>query len=105
VTGWATLDAVAPSAGNPHYFPEHIAEGLAVHHVRDVYLSGTLEPNCWIDIGDALERKIDGLFCHASQLVDAGDWFRDFLRQRAEDAGAAVGIRYAEPFRRLTFGP
>jgi len=50
VTGWATLDAVAPSAGNPHYFPEHIAEGLAVHHVRDVYLSGTLEPNCWIDI-------------------------------------------------------
>jgi len=105
VTGWATLDAVAPSAGNPHYFPEHIAEGLAVHHVRDVYLSGTLEPNCWIDIGDTLERKIDGLFCHASQLVDAGDWFRDFLRQRAEDAGAAVGIRYAEPFRRLTFGP
>jgi len=104
VTGWATLDAVAPSAGNPHYFPEHIAEGLSVHRVRDVYLSGTLEPNCWIDISDTLERKIDGLFCHASQLVNTGDWFRDFLRQRAEDAGTAAGIRYAEPFRKLTFG-
>ena len=49
-TGWATLDAVLPAAGNPHYFPEHLAEGLAVHHVRSVYLSGTLDPNCWIDI-------------------------------------------------------
>ncbi len=104
VTGWATLDAVAPAAGNPHYFPEHLAEGLTVHQVREVYLSGTLEPNCWIDIGDTLERKIDGLFCHASQLVDAGDWFRDFLRQSAEAAGVAAGIKYAEPFRKLTFG-
>jgi LmbE family N-acetylglucosaminyl deacetylase len=104
VTGWATLDAVAPAAGNPHYFPEHIAEGLAVHHVREVYLSGTLEPNSWIDIGATLERKIDALFCHASQLTDAGDWFREFLRERAEDAGNAAGLKYAEPFRKLTFG-
>jgi LmbE family N-acetylglucosaminyl deacetylase len=70
VTGWATLDAVAPAAGNPHYFPEHLTDGLAVHHVRAVYLSGTLEPNCWIDISATLERKIDALFCHASQLPD-----------------------------------
>ncbi len=61
VTGWATLDAVAPAAGNPHYFPQHVAEGLAVHHVGAVYLSGTLEPNCWVDISDTLERKIDAL--------------------------------------------
>src|SRR3954447_20325309 len=69
VTGWATLDAVAPAAGNPHYFPEHSGPGMSVHSVREVYLSGTLEPNCWIDISDTLERKIDALFCHASQLV------------------------------------
>ena len=31
VTGWATLDAIAPAAGNPHYFPELRAEGLDVH--------------------------------------------------------------------------
>jgi LmbE family N-acetylglucosaminyl deacetylase len=106
VTGWATLDAVAPAAGNPHYFPEHIADGLAVHHVRAVYLSGTLEPNTWVDISDTLERKIDALFCHTSQLPDvAGEWFRDFLRERAEDAGAAAGVKFAEPFRKLTFRP
>jgi LmbE family N-acetylglucosaminyl deacetylase len=104
VTGWATLDAVAPAAGNPHYFPEHLAEGLAVHHVEAVYLSGTLEPNCWIDISPTLERKIDALFCHASQLTETGEWFRQFLRDRAEEAGRAAGVASAEGFRRLTFG-
>jgi LmbE family N-acetylglucosaminyl deacetylase len=104
VTGWATLDAVAPAAGNPHYFPEHLGEGLDVHHVRTVLLSGTLEPDCWVDITATLERKIDALFCHESQLTETGDWFREFLRQSAEDAGRAAGVPYAEGFRRLTFG-
>jgi LmbE family N-acetylglucosaminyl deacetylase len=103
VTGWATLDAIAPAAGNPHYFPEHLAEGLETHHVKTVYLSGTLEPDCWVDIGDTLERKIDALFCHTSQLVETGDWFREFLRELAESSGRAAGVTYAEGFRRLTF--
>ena len=94
VTGWVTLDAVAPAAGNPHYFPDQVAA---------VYLTGTLEPNTWVDIGDTLERKIDALFCHASQLTETGDWFREFLRQRAEEEGRMAGVRYAEGFRRLTF--
>lgn len=105
VTGWATLDAVAPAAGNPHYFPEQLAAGLAIHHVGAVYLSGTLEPNCWVDIGADIETKIDALFCHESQLVETGEWFREFLRQRAEEGGRAAGVRYAEGFRRLTLGP
>jgi LmbE family N-acetylglucosaminyl deacetylase len=105
VTGWATLDAVAPGAGNPHYFPEQLAAGLTVHQVSAVYLSGTLEPNCWVDIGDDIETKIDALFCHESQLTETGEWFREFLRERAEDGGRAAGVRYAEGFRRLTFAP
>lgn len=101
ITGWATLDAVAPAAGNPHYFPELRNEGLTVHQVRAVYLSGTLEPNVWIDIDATLERKIEALFCHASQLVETGDWFRDFLRESAVAAGRASGVAYAEAFRRI----
>jgi LmbE family N-acetylglucosaminyl deacetylase len=103
VTGWATLDAVAPAAGNVHYFPEHRLEGIGTHQVRTVYLTGTLEPNCWVDISSTLERKIDALFCHKSQLTETGDWFRDFLRTSAEEAGRAAGVTYAEGFRRLSF--
>jgi LmbE family N-acetylglucosaminyl deacetylase len=101
VTGWATLDAVAPAAGNPHYFPELAAEGLGTHQVRALYLSGTFEANVWIDIGSTLERKIEALFCHASQLIETGDWFRDFLRESAIDAGRLAGVPFAEAFRRI----
>jgi LmbE family N-acetylglucosaminyl deacetylase len=104
VTGWATLDAIAPAAGLPHYFADQLADGLRVHQVSSVYLSGTLEPNCWVDISDQIERKIDALFCHKSQLLDTGESFRQFLRQRAEQDGRQAGVRYAEGFRRLTFG-
>lgn len=103
ITGWATLDAVAPAAGNPHYFAEQLRQGLEVHEIQAVYLSGTLEPNCWIDITSTMERKIDGLFCHESQLEETGEWFRQFLRERAEEAGRVAGVQYAEVFRRLSF--
>jgi LmbE family N-acetylglucosaminyl deacetylase len=103
VTGWATLDAIAPAAGLPHYFAHQIAEGLSVHHVQAAYLSGTLEPNVWIDISAQLERKIDALFRHRSQLEGSGEPFREFLRQRAEQDGRRAGLRYAEGFRRITF--
>ncbi|HZJ27334.1 MAG TPA: PIG-L deacetylase family protein [Acidimicrobiia bacterium] len=106
LTGWAALDAVAPAAGNPHYFPEQLGgpAGLAVHDVPTVLLSGTLEPNCWIDITNSLDAKIEALFCHASQLLETGEWFREYLRTNAEDAGRVVGVRYAEPFRKLSLG-
>jgi LmbE family N-acetylglucosaminyl deacetylase len=104
VTGWATLDACAPAATSPHYFPELRAEGLDVHQVQAVYLSGTLEPNLWIDIGATLERKIEALFCHRSQLVETGEWFREFLRESAIAAGRAAGVTYAEAFRRISLG-
>ncbi len=101
VTGWATLDAVSPAAATPHYFPEMRAEGLDVHQVRAIYCSGTLEPNVWVDVGSTLERKIEALFCHASQLVETGEWFREFLRESAITAGRSAGVQYAEAFRRI----
>jgi LmbE family N-acetylglucosaminyl deacetylase len=97
-TGWATLDAVAPAAGNPHYFPD----AGPVHHVAAVYLSGTMEPDAWVDISDTLDVKVEALFRHTSQLTETGEFFRAFLKERAEDGGRAAGVRYAEGFRRLT---
>ena len=103
ITGWATLDAVAPAAGNPHYFPELTEEeGLRTHQASALFLSGTLEPNVWVDVGATLERKIEALFCHTSQLVETGDWFRDYLRESAIDAGRAAGVQFAEAFRRVS---
>src|SRR5580698_9398516 len=95
--GWATLDAVSPAAGNPHYFPE---AGPA-HRVQVVYLSGTLEPNVWVDVSSTIDRKAAAIACHASQVGETGEWLRHAVRQRAADAGREAGVPYAESFRRL----
>jgi len=98
--GWAALDAVAPAAANPHYFPG----AGPVHQVARVYLSGTLEPNCWVDVTGTLDAKTEAVSRHESQLGPAGEWFRGVVRERAEEAGRQAGVRFAEGFRRLTLG-
>ena len=95
--GWATLDAVAPAAANPHYFRN---EGAA-HQVESVYLSGTLEPDAWVDVTDSIDAKLEALLCHRSQLGETGEWFHQVVRQRAEEEGRRAGVRYAEGFRLL----
>ncbi|MDQ1403803.1 MAG: hypothetical protein QOG03_2119 [Actinomycetota bacterium] len=101
VVGWAILDAVSPAAASPHYFP---GSGPP-HAVHALYLSGTLEPNAFVDIGDTLDVKAEALACHASQLNEPGEWLRAFVSERAEEAGRATGVRYAEAFRRIVLAP
>jgi LmbE family N-acetylglucosaminyl deacetylase len=96
--GWAVLDAAAPAASSPLYFPER----GAAHHVSTVLLSGTLEPDVWIDIEPGLDAKVQALFSHTSQLAgDADDWLADFVRHRAGEDGRRAGLAAAEGFRRL----
>jgi LmbE family N-acetylglucosaminyl deacetylase len=97
--GWAVLDAVAPAAASPHYFPE---TGPA-HQIGALLLSGTLHPDVVVDIGDHLDRKADALRCHASQLGGDGSFVDRFVRGRASEAGGPAGVEYGEAFRRLTF--
>lgn len=95
--GWAVLDAVSPAAANPHYFPD---EGMAFQ-VPVLYLSSTLEPDTWVDITATIDVKAAALACHVSQIGPGGEWLRAVVRQRAEEAGRLVGVRYAEAFRKL----
>ena len=98
VVGWAVLDAVAPAARMPLYFPDRGAP----HRVSQVFLSGTLEPDVFVDIGPGLAAKTSALDCHRSQLGDAAEVLATVISQRAEDAGRRAGVRYAEAFRLLT---
>ena len=43
--GWVALDSVFPGSGNPHFFGEHLGEGLEIQEVHDVWLGWTNEPN------------------------------------------------------------
>lgn len=92
----ATVYAVFPSAVTRPIFPELLAEGYEPHQVRELYISGTHEPNTYIDISATMERKIEALRCHKSQL-DPGDG--EWIRQWAAESGKAANVAYAESFR------
>lgn len=95
--GWAVLDAVSPAAASPHYFPD----AGPVFQVPMLYLSGTLEPDTWVDISASIDAKAAALACHTSQLGEGGEWLRRMVSERAEEAGRMGGVRYAEAFRRM----
>ncbi|MGO8873305.1 MAG: PIG-L deacetylase family protein [Acidimicrobiales bacterium] len=100
ITGMAALDAVSPAAALPHYFP---AAGPA-HQVSSVLLSGTLEPDVWVDISATVGVKGEAVGCHRSQFPDGADWASTAVRLNAEDAGRRAGVPFAEGFRRLRLG-
>lgn len=100
ILGLALLDAVAPAAALPHYFPD----AGPPHRVSTVLLSGTLEPDDWVDVSDTIETKAAAVECHRSQFAGQSGWAGEAVRERAAEEGRRAGVAYAEGFRRLTLG-
>ena len=100
IAGAALLDAVAPASALPHYFPE---AGPA-HQVSTVLLSGTLEPDEWVDVTETIEAKAAAVECHRTQFAGQSGWAGEAVRRRAAEEGRRAGVAYAEGFRRLTLG-
>jgi LmbE family N-acetylglucosaminyl deacetylase len=100
ILGLALLDAVAPAAALPHYFPD----AGPPHQVSTVLLSGTLEPDDWVDVSDTIETKAAAVEHHRSQFAGQSGWAGEAVRQRAAEEGRRAGVAYAEGFRRLTLG-
>ena len=106
VTGWATLDAVAPAAGQPALLPRaHRARASRCTRCARSTCRARSSRTAGSTSATRSSARSTRLFCHASQLADAGDWFREFLRERAED-GRRRRRRRATPRRsgELTFG-
>jgi len=99
--GMATIDAVYPAAGSALFFPELLAEGLQPHKVRQVYLAGSQNPDTAVDVTDFVERKLEALRCHRSQIADFEEVALG-VRERMRDPEApAETPRYLEHFMRL----
>lgn len=96
--GLAAVDAVYPAARNPMAFPSLARSGLAAHRVRRIYLFWSDRPNTWLDIGSTLDRKLDALRAHASQIHDP-DGLATRIRSWAAAEGAGIGAVAAEALR------
>jgi LmbE family N-acetylglucosaminyl deacetylase len=94
------LDAVFPAAEMHLLYPDLDAAGLAPHKVNYVYISWPAQkPNYYIDITPTIEKKIEALRQHASQL---GDWDpSERIRAWNAETGKKVGFKYAESYFRI----
>ncbi len=96
--GQATLDAVFPTARDRLNAPQLLADGLAPHVVRTVYLSGALLPDTWEDITTSFTRKLEALRRHRSQIPDMEALERRLL-ERHGGLAEGHGMALAEVFK------
>ncbi len=96
--GLAAVDAVYPAARNPMSFPGLARSGLSAHVVRRLYLFWSNHPNAWVDISSVLDRKLDALRRHESQIRDM-DALSGRIRDWAAEEGSAIGVPAAEALR------
>ncbi|WP_327087586.1 PIG-L family deacetylase [Nonomuraea sp. NBC_01738] len=100
--GGSALDAVYPDARNPYAYPELLRdEALEAWTVREVWLTGGMTPNHWVDITDSIDRKLAALTSHVSQVSHV-EGFTEFVRTRFAQWGEQAGFgegRYAEGFQ------
>jgi len=96
--GLAAVDAVYPAARNPMAFPSLARSGLAAHRVRRLYLFWSDRADTWVDISSTLDRKLDALRAHASQIHDP-DGLATRIRSWAAEEGEGIRAGAAEALR------
>lgn len=104
--GDATISAVYPDSRNAWSFPELLDQGHAPHTVPELWLMARENPNVFVDTTNAIDRKIEALLCHRSQMPDPDrmpDLITTWARAMAERAGLGSD-RCAEGFERVETG-
>ncbi len=102
--GEATLAAVYPDSRNQFAFPELLAhENLEPHTVPEVWLMGGPTADQYVDITATVDKKIEALLCHTSQMRMPHE-MPERIRQWGLDVAQAGGLpegSLAEAFRVL----
>jgi LmbE family N-acetylglucosaminyl deacetylase len=98
--GEAALCAVNPDAPTRPQFPELLDEGLEPFEVPNLWLWSD-EGDTFVDISSTLDRKLDALTRHRSQVQHMD--YRELVRRRAKEVGARGGVDLAEGFRTFAF--
>jgi LmbE family N-acetylglucosaminyl deacetylase len=96
--GFATIDAVYPTARDPHYFPEHLRAGLEPHKTAEIWFFNAEHPDLVVDISDTFEAKLDALRAHVSQVGD-GEGVFERVRDRAAEMAQGSDFDLAEAFK------
>jgi len=100
--GQATLDAIYPTARDRLNAAHLLVEGLEPHVVREIYLTGSRNPDAWIDISPTFDRKLSALRQHVTQIKDF-EALEARLRERHAGMAEGHGMALAEAFKKIVF--
>jgi LmbE family N-acetylglucosaminyl deacetylase len=104
--GLASLDVTLTAGTTPGHFPELLDEGLEPWRgLREVWIAGPGKKPVIVDISTTIERKIDALLCHKSQLGDDADAVGAWIKDASAGLGKAAGFDYGESFNVIRQGP
>jgi LmbE family N-acetylglucosaminyl deacetylase len=99
VVGEITRDACFPISEICNCYPEQITlEGLQCCQPEKLMFFDTDLPNCFLDISQVLDVKVQALQKHLSQEYVFQDGPETHLRRRAEKIGQKYGLAAAEEF-------
>jgi LmbE family N-acetylglucosaminyl deacetylase len=102
----ASLDVTLTAGTTPGHFPELLEQGLEPWRgLRELWIMGPGGGPRVVDISSTIDRKIDALMCHRSQIGDDRARIEGWIKERTADIGRPHGYAYAESFRVLTAGP
>src|SRR5919106_1335637 len=104
--GQASLDVTLSAGTTPGHFPELIEEGLEPWRgLRELWIMGPGDRPHAEDITTTLDRKIEALLCHQSQVGEDAERIATWMRQRFAEVGKAAGYGAAETFQVIGQGP
>ena len=97
--GFATVDAVV-IARDHLFLPALLELELPAHAPLELYFTFPLTPDYVVDITDVMEKKLEALEKHQSQLNSIPDW-REKIKLMSSKLAEGKQFHYAETFKRL----
>jgi LmbE family N-acetylglucosaminyl deacetylase len=105
-TGQASLDVSMTAGTTPGHFPELLEEGLEPWRgLREVWIAGPAGGPVAVDVSATIDRKIEALLCHQSQVGTNADMIAGWVKDRSAEAGKPHGYDFAETFQMIGQGP
>ena len=99
--GETAIQAVYPDARNPYAFIDLKDAGFEPWRVRELWITGSPQPNHYVDITDTFSKKMAALHAHVSQTAhnkELEEMVRSWGEKNAEANGLPAG-RIAEIFK------
>jgi len=97
----AVFDAIYPAANSEAFFPE-IAKKYPPHQIKELWFFATNKPNVFIDISKTIDKKLEALKQHESQIEDFKRIEKTIIKW-AKESGKRAKMKYVEEFRVMKF--